>query len=85
MTSPSIYAWAHQKGAKIIKHKSHKKQNQPYPSTTIKYGTKKQYVTPQSTSTLLDKKGKKFIEQMYGKFLFLGQTVNNTLLCLSVQ
>jgi hypothetical protein len=69
------------KALKLFKHKRRTKQNQPYPSTIIKYGAKKQYATPQSTSPLLDKDGKKFTQQVCGKFLFWGQAVNNTLLC----
>jgi hypothetical protein len=66
---------------KQFKHKQHTKQHQPYPSAIIKYGAKKQYATPQSTSPLLDKHGKKFIQQVCGNFLFLGQVVGSTLLC----
>jgi hypothetical protein len=47
-----------------------KKQHQPYPSAIIKYGAKKQYATPQLTSLLSDKHGKKFIQQVCGKFFF---------------
>ena len=35
----------------------------------------------ESTAPLLDKKGKKFIQQVCGKLLFLGRAVNSTLLC----
>ncbi len=63
------------KALKQFKHERRTKQNQPYPSAIIKYGTKKQYATPQSTSPLLD------IQQVCGKFLFLRQVVDSTLLC----
>ena len=58
-----------------------KKQNAPYPSVKINYGAKKQYATQSSTAPLLDAKGKKFIQQVCGKFLFLGRAVDSTLLC----
>ena len=66
---------------KQFKHKLQKKQDQPYPSAPIIYGAKNQYATPLSTAPLLDKKGKKFIQQVCGKFLFLGRAVDITLLC----
>ena len=56
-------------------------QHQPYPSAIIEYGAKTQYATPQSTSPLLDKHRKQFIQQVCGKFLFLGQAADSTLLC----
>ena len=70
-----------QKALKQFQHKLQKKQHQPYPSVPIKYGAKKQYATQQSTAPALDKKGKKFIQQVCGKFLFLGRAVDSTLLC----
>ena len=70
-----------QKALKQFQHKLQKKQHQPYPSVPIKYGAKKQYATQQSTAPPLDKKGKKFIQQVCGKFLFLGRAVDSTLLC----
>ena len=80
-TSLFIHAWIHKKALKQFKHNQCMKQHQPYPSAIIKYGAKKQYATPQSTSLLLDKHGKKFIQQVCGNFLFLGQVVRSTLLC----
>ena len=70
------------KDLKQFNNKLQNKQNHPYPSTPIIYGAKKQYSTPQSTAPLLDRKGKKFIQQVCGNFLLLGQTVDRTLLCL---
>ena len=35
----------------------------------------------QSQAPALDMKGKKYIQQVCGKFLFLGRAVNSTLLC----
>jgi hypothetical protein len=76
-----IHAWIHKKALKQFKHNQRMKQHQPYPSAIIKYGAKKQYATPQSTSPLLDKYGKKFFQQVCDDFLFLGQVVDSTLLC----
>ena len=49
--------------------------------TAIKYSTKQYYATQESTAPPLNKQGKKFIQQVCGKFLFLGCAVNSTLLC----
>jgi hypothetical protein len=56
-------------------------QHAPFPATPINYGARQQYATAPSTATLLDPKGKKFIQQVCGKFLFLGRAVDPTLLC----
>ena len=56
-------------------------QHSPFPTKPIKYGAKKQYATPPSNAPLLDKKGKKFIQQVCGKLLFLGRAVDSPLLC----
>jgi len=69
------------KALKQFKHEIRKLQHQPYPSAIIKYEAKTQYATTQSTSPQLDKHDKKFIQQVCGKFLFLGQAVDSTLLC----
>ena len=69
------------KALKQFNHTPQKKQHQPYPSVKINYGAKKQYATQQSDAPLLDKKGKKFIQQVCDKFLFLGRLVDSTLLC----
>ena len=68
------------KDLKKFKHKWQKKQHQPYQSNPIIYDAKRQYDTPTSTAPLLDKKGKKFIQQVCGKYLFLGRAVDSTLL-----
>jgi hypothetical protein len=71
--------------AKALKQFQHKTpsepQHSPFPTKPIKYGAKKQYATPPSTAPLLDKKGKKFIQQVCGKLLFLGRAVDSPLLC----
>jgi hypothetical protein len=56
-------------------------QHSPFECATINYGAKKQYATQESTAPLLDKKGKRFIQRVCGKFLFLGRAVDQTLLC----
>jgi hypothetical protein len=38
----------------------------------IKYGARKQYNTTTSNAPPLDKQGKKYNQQIRGKFLFLG-------------
>jgi hypothetical protein len=48
-----------------------KPQNSPFPHTPIKYGAKQQYATEASSSPSLDKKDKRFIQQVCGKFLYL--------------
>jgi len=47
----------------------------------VQYGATKQYTTQESTAPLLDDKAKRFIQQVCGKFLFLGRAVDSTLLC----
>ena len=69
------------KSLKVFQHEIRTKQDQPFPSVPIQYGAKTQYAKERSTAPLLDAKGKKFIQQVCGKFLFLGCAVNETLLC----
>ena len=72
-TSQSIHARYINKALRQFKLKARKKPNQPYQSVIKLYGTKKQYATPTiNFSSFLDKKGKKFIQQVCGKFLFFG-------------
>ena len=68
------------KALTLFQHNVHKRQNAPYPMTEIKYGAKQQYAQQESTAPPLDEKGKKFIQQVCGKFLFLGRAVDSTLL-----
>ena len=64
-----------------FKHEMNKrKQNQPFPAAEINYGAKKQYATKESTAPPLDTKGKRFMQQVCDKLLFLGQAVDSTLL-----
>ena len=69
------------KALKQFKHERRKLQHQPYPSTIIKYEVRTQCATAQSTAPQLHKHGKKFIQQVCGKFLFFGRAVDSTLLC----
>jgi hypothetical protein len=61
-------------------HKLRKRQHQPFPHTPIEYGAKHQYAKGTSQSPRLNAKGKKFVQQVCGKFLFLGRAVDSTLL-----
>jgi hypothetical protein len=70
-----------QKALKQFQHKAGKLHYAPYQSAPIHYGTKKQYTTQESTAPLLEVKAKRFIQQVCGKFLFLGRAVDSTLLC----
>jgi len=71
--------------AKALKQFQHQKPNKnqhaPFPCARINYGAKKQYATQQLQAPALDKKGKKYIQQVCGKFLFTGRSVDSTLLC----
>ena len=70
------------KALKQFQHIAGTLQQSPYPtSVPIRYGAKKQYATAESTAPLVDAKSKRFIQQVCGKFLFLGQAVDSTLLC----
>jgi hypothetical protein len=68
---------------KQFRHIAKKPQYAPYPCFPIQYGAKKQYATQESKAPLLDNKAKakRFIQQVCGKFLFLGRAVDSTLLC----
>jgi hypothetical protein len=71
-----------QKALKQFQHKAGKLQHAPYQSAPIQYSAKKHYATQESKVLLLDKnKAKRFIQQVCGKFLFLGRAVDSTLLC----
>ena len=69
------------KALNIFQHTARTKQHQPFPSAPIKYGDKTQYATQSSKALLIHAVGKKFIQQVCGKFLFLGSAVDATLLC----
>jgi hypothetical protein len=64
-----------------FKHQApNKPQNQPYPHVTPKYGAKVQYAAPMEDSPKLDKKGKKFIQEVTGTFLFYAPAIDSTML-----
>jgi len=69
------------KALKQFQHIANKLQHAPYPSVPIQYGAKKQYAAQKSSAPPIDAKIKKFIQQVCGKFLFLGRAVDSTLLC----
>ncbi len=69
------------KALKLFQHEVQKEQHSPHPCTTIIYGAKVQYAKQAVKSPTVDAKTKKFIQQVCGKFLFLGQAVDSTLLC----
>ncbi len=50
------------------------------PMVPIQYGSKKEYAMQESKAPSLDNKAKRFIQQVCGKFLFLGKAVDSTLL-----
>jgi hypothetical protein len=70
------------KALKQFQHIAGKLQHTQYPSVPIQYGAKKQYAIQDLHAPLLDDKAKRFIQQVCGKFLFLGRAVDSTLLCL---
>jgi hypothetical protein len=69
------------KALKLFQHKVRKEQHLPYPCTPIIYGAKVQYAKQAVKSPMVDAKTKKIIQQVCGKFLFLGQAVDSTFLC----
>ena len=68
------------KALKQFGHVRRKLQNQPFPHTPIKYGAKQQFPQEQDNSPPVDAKTKQFIQQVCGKFLFLGRAIDGTLL-----
>ena len=70
-----------QKALKQFGHvKPQRRQDSPFPYTEPTYGAKKQYAKETATSPRLDKRGKRFIQQVCGKFLFYGRAVDSTVL-----
>ncbi len=57
-----------------------KQQDQPYPHVKPNYGAHTQYPQGEDVSPALDKAGKKFIQEVYGVFLFLARAVDGGLL-----
>jgi hypothetical protein len=77
----SVHAKLCAESFETISHKAGKQQHAPYQSAPIQYGAKKQYATQELKAPLLHYKAKRFIQQVCGKFLFLGRAVDSTLLC----
>ena len=69
------------KALKLFGHKIRREQHTPYQCAPVIYGAKVQYAKQKPTSPPVDAKTKKFIQQVCGKFLFLGRAVDSTLLC----
>jgi hypothetical protein len=69
------------KAIKQFQHIAQKRQYAPYLCVPIQYGAKKQYATQKLKALLLDEKAKLFIQQVCGKFLFLGRAVDSNLFC----
>jgi hypothetical protein len=69
------------KALKSFQHQLKCKQIAPYPSVPIQYGAKQQYATEESMVPPLDANDKKFIQQVCGKFLFLGRAIDSMILC----
>ena len=80
-TSPPIHAKLCHKSSQTIQAQVTKEATPTIPKCTNHIWIKKQYATPTSTAPFLDDKGKKFIQQVCGKFLFLGRAVDGNLLC----
>jgi hypothetical protein len=55
-------------------------QHQPHPHVKPTYGAKAQYTENVDTSPPLDKKGKKYIQEVIGTFLYYTRCVNSTML-----
>jgi hypothetical protein len=55
-------------------------QHQPHPHVKPTYGAKAQYTEDVNTSLPLDKKGKKYIQEVIGTFLYYACCINSTML-----
>ena len=49
-----------------------RRQDQPHPHVKPAYGAKAQYADDGDDSPILDKKDKKFIQEVVGTFLYIG-------------
>jgi hypothetical protein len=66
---------------KRFKHEHPSKpQHQSYPHAPIQYRAKVQYAEPLDTSPLLNKDGKRFIQEVTGTILFYARAVDPTML-----
>ena len=55
-------------------------QHAPHPWIPPNYGASIQYAEPEDTSSPLDKRGTKLLQEVIGTFLFYGRAVDNTML-----
>jgi hypothetical protein len=69
-----------QKALRHFQYIAGKLQHAPYSSVPIQNGAKKKYTMQESKAPLLEK-AKRFIQQVCGKFLFLGRAVDSPLIC----
>jgi len=69
------------KALQLFQDKVQKEQHSPHTCAPIIYGAKVQYAKQAEKSPAVDVKTKKFIQQVCGKFLFLGRAVDSTLWC----
>ena len=67
-TSASVTTSIYRQITQTVQPQTKEKQNQPYPSIPIIYEAKTKYATQSSSAPMLDKKGKKFIQQLCGTF-----------------
>jgi hypothetical protein len=56
------------------------RQDQPHPNVKKTYGAKEQFTKPINKTPLLDKAGKKFIQEVTEVFLFLAQAIDGIML-----
>ena len=64
-----------------FKHRTPKqRQDQPYQHVIPNYGAKTQYAVVPDRTALLDKDGKKFVQQVTRKFLYYARAVDSTML-----
>ena len=64
-----------------LKHQRPRKpQHQPYPHVPPKYGAKNQFAKQEDESPLLDKSGKKVVQEVCGTLLYYSQAVDCTML-----
>ena len=57
-----------------------RRQDSPHPAKPIRYGAREQFAEAADNSPLLGKVGKKFIQKVNGKFLYMGRAVDPTIL-----
>jgi hypothetical protein len=65
---------------RFCRHKPCTPQHQPYPHVKPNYGAKAQYTKSGDTLPALPQKGKKFIQEVIGTFLYYARCVNSTML-----